>query len=71
MTPTIDVRRVRRVPGRRQRWRVRLLGANGEVLSVTEPLNSVEAVWVNIAAQTQAFTGCQPRVVWDGHPPSD
>lgn len=34
----------------RRRWRVRLIAANGEVLCVSEHLNSRQACLVNIAA---------------------
>lgn len=46
-TPRFEIRRSRIG---RHRWRVVLIGDNGEVLSVSEHLNSRQAALTNIAA---------------------
>lgn len=57
--PRFEVRRGLR----RGRYRVVLIGANGEPLSVSETLNSVEAVHTNIEAQLTALAGAK-HVQW-------
>lgn len=47
-----------------RRYRVRAMGKNNEVLSVSESLNSRQAVLTNIAAQKAAFNSS--AVVWEG-----
>lgn len=50
--PRFQVRRSRL---RRHRWHVVLIAANGEILSTSETLNSIDAVNNNVAAQLAAF----------------
>ena len=45
---------IRRSKVGRRRWRVLLIGANGEPLMVSEHLNSLQACHVNIAAVREA-----------------
>lgn len=47
-----------------RRYRVVLIGANGEPLSVSETLNSVQAVHTNIEAQLAAVPNIK-HVQWE------
>lgn len=61
--PKFEVRRGLR----RGRYRVVLIGANGEALSVSETLNSVDAVNTNVRAQLDALADVK-HVQWpDDH----
>lgn len=52
---------IRRSRFGRRRWRVRLVASNGEVLSVSEHLNSLAAAEENIAAQRVAARSAEVR----------
>lgn len=52
-TPRFEIRKARNRLGR-MRWRVVLIAANGEPLSVSEHLNSPAAAETNIQAQLDA-----------------
>lgn len=60
--PRFEIRRGR-VFGR---YRVVLIGANGEPLSVSETLNSVEAVHTNLQAQLDSLADVK-HVQWPAH----
>jgi hypothetical protein len=60
-TPRFEIRRNRVT----RRYRVVLIGANGEPLSVSETLNSVEAVHTNIEAQLAAVPNVR-HIQWPG-----
>lgn len=58
-TPRFEVRQNRLT----RRWRVVLIGRNGEPLSVSETLNSADAVNTNVQAQRDAIAASE-HVVW-------
>lgn len=57
--PRFEVRKAKL----RKRWHVVLIGANGEPLSTSETLNSVDAVNVNVQAQLGALAAVK-HVDW-------
>lgn len=61
-TPRFEIRRNRLT----RRYRVVLIGTNGEPLSVSETLNSVQAVHTNIEAQLAAVPNVK-HIQWPSH----